>query len=69
MDDLLDDVTGLVGIYLLPELDDSTDDVSNESSKYEGSDETIIVFCAIRTRYCSLIASMQTHSSSLIVSL
>ena len=30
MDDLLDDVTGLVGIYLLPELDDSTDDVSNE---------------------------------------
>ena len=33
VDDLLDDITGLVCIFLLPEPDDSTDDVSNESSE------------------------------------
>ena len=47
MDDLLDDITGLVGICLLPELDDSTDNVSKESSKDEDSDKTIIVFWSL----------------------
>ena len=58
MDDLLDDVTGLVGVCLVPESDKSSDDVSNKSSEdYEDeeSDKISIEFCAIRTRYCSLI--------------
>ena len=38
MDDLLDEITGLVGIYLIPEPDDSKEDVSNESSEDEDSD-------------------------------
>ena len=44
MDDLLDDITGLVGICLLPEPYDSIDDVSNELSEDEDSDKTILVF-------------------------
>ena len=32
VDDLLDDVTGLVGFFLVPESDESYKDVSNESS-------------------------------------
>ena len=63
MDDLLDDITGLVGICLLPEPDDSTDDIPNNSSEDEDSDEIIIVFCAIRTHSSSLIASIRTCSS------
>ena len=31
VDDLLDDVTGLVGFCLVPELDESSDDISDES--------------------------------------
>ena len=61
MDDLLDDVTGLVGICLVPESDESPDDVSNESSEDdedEESDEISIYLCVIRTRYCCLIASL-----------
>ena len=61
MDDLLDNVTGFVGFYLVTESDNSLYNVSNESSEdYEDeeSDEISIVFCAIRTRYCSLIASL-----------
>ena len=50
LDDLLDYITGLVGICLLPETDDSTYDASNELSEDEDSDEIIIVFCDIRTR-------------------
>ena len=69
MDDLLDGVTGLVGICLLPEPDDSTDDVSNESSEDKDSDENIIVSCAIRTCSSYLIASIRTCSSSIIASL
>ena len=34
VDYLLYDITGLVGICLLPESDDSSDDVSNESSEW-----------------------------------
>ena len=34
VDDLLDDVTGLVGFCLVPESDESSDNVSNESSEY-----------------------------------
>ena len=56
VDALLDDVTGLGGIFLLPESDSL-------------SDEIIISFCSIRTRSPSLVASIQTHSSSLISSL
>ena len=63
----INDITGLVGICLLPEPDDSTDDVSNESSEEEDSDKIIIVFCAIQTQSYSLIASIRTRSSSLIV--
>ena len=58
MDALLDDVTGLDGIYLLPEPDDSSYDVSNESSEDEDSDEIIIVLCAIGTHSSSPIASL-----------
>ena len=32
VDDLLYELTGLVGFFLLPESDESSDDVSNESS-------------------------------------
>ena len=47
MDDILDDVTGLVGICLVPESDESSGDVSDESyDDYEDkkSDEIAIVF-------------------------
>ena len=66
MDDLLDDTTGLVSTCLLHEPDDSPDDVSNESSEDEDSDEIIIVFCAVRTSSSSIIVSIRTRSSSLI---
>ena len=66
MDDLLYEITNLVGICLIPESDESSDNVSNESSEYEDSDEIIIVFCAIRTRYSSLIASIRTSSYFII---
>ena len=69
MDDLLDEITDLVGIFLLPEPDGSTEDVSNELSKDEDSDDIIIVFCDIRTGSSSLIASIRTRSSSPIASL
>ena len=69
MDDLLDEITSLVGIFLLPEPDYSKDDVFNESSEDKGSDENIIVFCAIRTRSSSLISSIWTRYSSIIASL
>ena len=68
MDDLVDEITGLVGICLLPEPDDSSDDVSSESTEDEDSEKIRIVFCAIRTRSYYLIASIRTCSSSLIVS-
>ena len=66
VDDLLDDITGLVVICLLPEPDDSTDNVSNESYEDEDSDEIIIVFCAIWTCSSSLITSIWTRFPSLI---
>ena len=69
MYDLLDDITSLVGIYLLPEPDYSTDDVSNETSEEEDSDKIIIVLCVIRTRSSSLLAYIRTRSSFLIASL
>ena len=53
MDDLLDEITGMIGICLVPETDYSTDDVSNESSEDKDSDE-IIIFHAIRTSSSSL---------------
>ena len=39
VDDLLDDVTGLVGSCLLPEPDDSSWDVSNQSSEDDKDEE------------------------------
>ena len=41
MNDLLDDITGLVGIFLLPEPDDSTEGVSNKSFEDEDSEENV----------------------------
>ena len=52
-DYLLNDITGLVGILLLPETDDSTDNGFNESYEDEDSDKIKIVFCAIQTRSSS----------------
>ena len=60
MDNLLNNITGLVGICLLSEPDDSTDDVSNESYEDKDSEEIIIVFGVIRTRSFSLIAYIRT---------
>ena len=67
-DDLLNEITGLVGICPLPEPNDLSEYVSNELSEDEDSDEIIIVFCAIWTDFSSLIASIHTGSSSLIAS-
>ena len=53
VDALLYDVTGLDGIYLLPE-------------SYLSSEKIIISFCAIRTRSSSLIESIRTRSYYLI---
>ena len=39
VNDLLVEIIGLVGICLLPEPDDSTDDVSNESSEDKDSEK------------------------------
>ena len=60
-DDLLYDITSLVGICPLPESDDSSDDFSNESSEDKDSDEIIIVFCAIRN---TIIISSDSSSSN-----
>ena len=51
--DVLDEVTGFVGYFLVPESDDSSKDVSTELSeddKDEESDEISIYLCAIQTR-------------------
>ena len=69
LNNLLDYITVFVVICLLLEPDDSSDNVYNESSEDEDSDEIIIVFCAIRTRSSSLIVSIRTRSSYLIASL
>ena len=61
MDDLLDDVTGLVCFCLLSESDESSDDVSNKSfedNEDEELDEISIQFCTVWTRSCSLIVSL-----------
>ena len=66
MDDLLDDVSGLVGFCLVPESDESFDDVSDESSEDnedEESDEIPIYFCAVWTRYCSFACSVAGFAS------
>ena len=61
VDYLLYDVTGVVGFFLDPESDECSDDVSKKSSEDdedEESNEISIVFCAIRTCSCYLIASL-----------
>ena len=40
MDDLLDEDTGLVGFCLVPESDDSSDDVYDGSSEYKEDEES-----------------------------
>ena len=40
VDDLLDDVTGLVGSYLVPKSDESSGDVSNDSSEDDKDEES-----------------------------
>ena len=55
MDDLLDEDTVLVGFHLVPESDESSDDVSNKSSdddEKKESDKISIYFCAIWKRSC-----------------
>ena len=59
VDVLLDEVTVLVGFCLLPESDESSDDVSDKSSDDDEDkelDEISIYFCAALTRSCYLIA-------------
>ena len=61
VDDLLDDVTGLVDFFLVPESDESSKDVSNKSyrdDEDEGSDEISIYFCAVWKLYCSFVCSI-----------
>ena len=58
MDDLLDDITGLVGFCLVPESDESSEYVSNESSEEDEdkeSDKMPIIFSAIWTHSCSFV--------------
>ena len=69
VDNLLYDITGLVCIFLVPESDESSDHVYNNSYEDEDSDEIIIVICAIQTSSSSLIASIRTCSSPLMISL
>ena len=60
MDDLLDDITGLVGFCLVTESYESYENVSEESyeeNEDEGSDEISIYFCAVRTNSCSFACS------------
>ena len=68
VDDLLNYITNLVVICLLPKPDDSTDDVTKESSEDKDSEKNITVFCAIQTHYSYLISYIRTHSFSLIAS-
>ena len=61
MDGLLDDVTGLVGFCLVPESDESYDNVSDESSEDKEdkeSDKISIYFFAIWTRSCYFACSI-----------
>ena len=69
MDDLLNYITSLVVISVLLEPNNLSDDVSNESSEDEDSDNIIIVFFAIQTRSSSLIESIMACYSSLLASL
>ena len=68
MNGLLYDITGLVGIFPLPESDDSSENVSNESSEDKDSEKNIIV-CAIWTSSPSLVAYIRIRYSSLNESL
>ena len=55
MDDLFDDITGLVGICHLPEKYDLTDDVSNESSEDEDSESFLCHTDTFLFLYCIII--------------
>ena len=51
----------LVGFCLVPESDESSDDVSDKSSdddEDEESDKVLIYFCAVWTRSCSFVCSI-----------
>ena len=61
VDDLLDDVTGLVGFSLVPEWDESSDNVVNESfedDEAEESDKISIYLYAVWTHSCSFAFSI-----------
>ena len=56
--DLLDDVTGSVSFCLVPESDESSEDVSEDSYGDDGekeSDKISICFCAVWTHSCSFV--------------
>ena len=66
LDDLLDDVTGLVGFCLIPESYESSRDVYNESSKDdedEESEEISIFLCVVWTRSCSFVCSIAAFAA------
>ena len=66
MDYLLDDNTGLVVSYLVPEPEDSFGDVSGESSEDDEdkeSGEILIYFRAVWTSYCSFACSIADFSA------
>ena len=61
VDDLLDDVTVLVGFCLVPESDGSSENIFKESSDDDEDEELekiSIYFCAVWTRYCSFACSI-----------
>ena len=61
MDDILDEITGLVSFFLVTESDESLDDVSNESyddDEDKKSEKNSIYFCSVWTRSWYLIASL-----------
>ena len=61
VDDLLDDITGLVSFCLVTKSDESSDDVYDESSEDdedEESDEISIYFCAVWILSCSFACSI-----------
>ena len=66
MDGLLDDVTGLVGFCLVPESDDSSDDIYDklsEDDEDEEPDEISIYFCAVWTRSCYFTYSIAAFAA------
>ena len=67
MDDLLDDVTGLVGFFLVPESDESYKDVSNESSNdYEEKESENFQYISVLYGYILVPLRFTLHIFQLI---